>query len=210
MRICGCIEQVQITSFAALAAAAAGPPAPASGEVAGGLQLKNVEDALVGDLGLLGDAEEVDHDAGRVEPHRLADRVGEHAREKGAGQLGAVNVGDIGAQHQRGLGADGRGLQVGRLADGQLDRVGAGRHEGGDRLGQVLDAGEKRGLVEEAVVDGDIEAPLGLRIEQAVETGGFHESGLGSRAGDNPGRGVVWTGRSITVRLAPGWQDRAL
>src|SRR5690606_7255336 len=36
------------------------------------------------------------------------------------------------------------------------------------------DAGEKGRFVEEAVVDGDVEAAAGLRVEETVEAGGFH------------------------------------
>jgi hypothetical protein len=38
----------------------------------------------------------------------------------------------------------------------------------------VLNAGEEAAFVEEAVIDGDIEAAAGLGIEEAVEAGGFH------------------------------------
>jgi len=50
-----------------------------------------------------------------------------------------------------------------------LDGVRAGVDERGDDLAHVFDALQEAGLVEEAVVDGDVEAALGRGVEEAVE-----------------------------------------
>ena len=61
------------------------------------------------------------------------------------------------------------------LTDRELDGVGAGVDERGDDLAHVFDALQEAGLVEEAVVDGDIEAALGRGVEEAVEAILLHE-----------------------------------
>ena len=61
------------------------------------------------------------------------------------------------------------------LTDRQLEGVGAGVDERGDDLAHVFDALQEAGLVEEAMVDGDVEAALGRGVEEAVETILLHE-----------------------------------
>jgi hydrogenase maturation factor len=46
--------------------------------IAFGFQPQDVLDALVGDLGLAGDAEQIDDDAARIQPDRLKDRLLDH------------------------------------------------------------------------------------------------------------------------------------
>ena len=75
-------------------------------------------------LRLVREQKQVDDDAGGVEPERLLDGVLDELAEQGARQLGRVDVGDVGAQHQRGLAWPGMCCRWRRLAEGQLDRVG--------------------------------------------------------------------------------------
>src|SRR5690606_28302170 len=142
--------------------------------VADRLKCKYVLNTLVGDLGLVGDAEEVHDDAGGVEAERLHDGIGDDAGKQRPRELVAIDVGDVGAQDEGGFGADGQHLEMRGLPDGELDGVGRGGDQRLDGFGQVFDAGEKGRFVEEAVVDGDVEAAAGLRVEETVEAGGFH------------------------------------
>ena len=119
---------------------------------------EDVLDALVRDLGLAGDAEEVHDHAGRIEPQPLLDGRLDHAAEERARELRAIDVGDVGAEHERGLLAARDGLEIVRLPDGELDGIGRGGHDRPHRLLHVLDALEEAALVEETVVDGDVEA----------------------------------------------------
>ena len=134
----------------------------------------DVLDALVGDLGLFRNAKKIHDDAGGIEAHALEHGVGDGAGEERARELGAVDVGDIGAQDEGGLAADGKLLEMRRLPDGELDGVRRGGGDRGDGGGEILDPGEKRRLIEEAVIEGDIEAAAGLGIEETIEAGGFH------------------------------------
>jgi hypothetical protein len=86
-----------------------------------------------------------------------------------------VDVCDVGAEDKGGLGA-GAFLEVARHARGKLNGVRGGLDDAGDGAAHVLDAGEKGVLVEEAVVDGDVEA-LAVGGEEAVEA-------RGAQAGD--------------------------
>ena len=61
-----------------------------------------------------------------------------------------------------------------RLADRELDGVRRRMHQRLHRFAEILDALQKGGLVEEAVVDGDVEAAPGGGIEETVETIFFH------------------------------------
>jgi hypothetical protein len=56
-----------------------------------------------------------------------------------------------------------------RLTDGELDRVGTGFGDDGDGALDVLDAAEKRVLVEESMVDRDVEATAGAGMEETIE-----------------------------------------
>ena len=69
----------------------------------------------------------------------------------------------------------GQGLEVMRLADGELDGVRRGGDEDVDALLEIFDALEEIALVEEAVVHGDIEAAVGFGVKQAVQTVAFHK-----------------------------------
>ena len=77
--------------------------------------------------------------------------------------------GDVGAEDQCRLGSQRERLEVAGLAEGELDRVGSRGRDGGNGAGHVLDAREKTGLVEEAVVDRDVEAPAAGGVEETVE-----------------------------------------
>ena len=142
--------------------------------VALGLDFQNVLDALVGDFGLLGNAEEIDDDASGVETKCLLDGLLDHAAEERAGKPGAINIRDIGAQDKGGLFPAGQGLEIVRLADGKLDGVRRGGDEDVDALLEVFDALEEIALVEEAVVHRDIETAVGFGVKQAVQTVTFH------------------------------------
>src|SRR5687768_9276920 len=151
--------------------------------VAFGFDFKNVQDALVGDFGLLGNAEEIHDHATRVEAQSLFDGLIDHAAEKSAREGGAVNVGNIGAEDERGFFFAGEGLEVVRLADGELNGVGRGLHEGFDRFFEILDALQEAAFVEKSVVHGDIKAAVGLGIEQTIEAILFHEGRIVLRRG---------------------------
>jgi len=112
-----------------------------------------------------------------VEAHGLPDGVVDHERPRLRGRLRRVDVRRVRAQHQRGLVAAGVALEQVGLADGELDRVGAGVHEHADRALHVLDAGEHRGLAGHPVVDRDVEAAARGGMEQAVEPVLLHDAG---------------------------------
>ena len=120
------------------------------------------------ELGLAGQEQQVDDDARGVELHRTLDRALDELAEMALRHLRAVDVRDIGAKHERRLARPRNPLQERRLARRELDRVGAGIDERGDRRLHILDAGKERGLAEEAVVDGDVEA-LAVGRKQPVQ-----------------------------------------
>ena len=60
------------------------------------------------------------------------------------------------------------------LAESELDGIGSGRDKSRDGLGKIFNAGQEVSLIEEAVVDRDIEATVGLWIEETIEAGDFH------------------------------------
>src|SRR3989449_478391 len=136
--------------------------------VAVGFDPQNVLDALVGDFGLVGDAEEIHDHAGGVKTQRLFDRRLDHATEERARQGGAVNVGHIGAQYQSRSFFAWQRLEKVRLADGQLNGVRSGGNERLDGFLQIFDALQKSAFVEKPVVDGDVEAATRFGVEQAV------------------------------------------
>jgi hypothetical protein len=72
----------------------------------------------------------------------------------------------------------------------QLDGIRSRIHEGLDDLGHGLDALQESGLVEEAVVDGDVEASAGLGIEEALEAKVFHGGGYRREGSREVKRGV--------------------
>ncbi len=142
--------------------------------------LEDVFDALVGDFRLAGDAEKIHYHAGRIEAHGLLGRIADHTAEERARQLGAVDIGHVGAQHERGLFLAGNALEQFRLADGKLDRIRCRFDEGTHTILEIFDALQKAALVEKAVVDGHVEAAVGLGIEETVEAKGFHREGAQS------------------------------
>jgi uncharacterized protein (TIGR00645 family) len=142
--------------------------------VALGFELQDVLDALIGDLGLAGDAEEIYHDARCIEADRLFHGVFDHPAKKRTRQLLAVNVGDIRAEHECGFRADGKRLEIVRLSDRELDGIGRRMHERLHCFAEILDALQKSGFIEKAVVDGNVEAAPGGGIEESIETIFFH------------------------------------
>jgi hypothetical protein len=138
------------------------------------LDTQNIVDALVRDLRLAGNAEEIHHDAGGVEAERLLHRVADHPAEKRPRQLCAIDVGDIGAEDQRRLLPPWDLLQQFRLADRQLNRIGRSFHQGPDGAVEVLDPMQKATFIEEAMVHRHIEAAAGAVMEKAIEAKLFH------------------------------------
>jgi len=134
-----------------------------------GLEAQDVIDALGMDFGGTGDLEKVHANAGGIKPDGLEHGVRYHFAETRWQEFFSVNVRNIGAQDEGGLLFSGNGLEVARLADGELDGVGPGIDEGFNDLRHVFDSLEETGLVEEAVIDGDIEAAVGPGVEETVE-----------------------------------------
>jgi hypothetical protein len=64
-----------------------------------------------------------------------------------------------------------------RHAERELDRIRRGIDERLHHRAHVLDALQEARLVEEAVIDGHIEAAVGLGVEEAFEAEGFHGGG---------------------------------
>ena len=125
-----------------------------------------------------------------------------------ARRLLAVDVGDVDAQHERGLLAAGERLQQRRLAERELDRVGPRRHQRLDHALHVLDAGDEARLAEEAVVDGDVDAAARRGVEEAVQAvGGGHAPIIGTAAR----RGGAWKDPAAVVIAGPNLTiDRTL
>jgi hypothetical protein len=73
----------------------------------------------------------------------VADGVVDEPAEGLARRLGAVDVGDVDAQHEGGLVAPGKLCRQRRLAERELDGVRAAATSGVDRAGDVLDAGQE-------------------------------------------------------------------
>jgi hypothetical protein len=63
-------------------------------------------------------------------------------------------------------------MQLSRMSGrpGELDSIRRGPHELVDHGGHVLDAGDERGLPEEPVVHGDVQAAAGFRMEETVQS----------------------------------------
>ena len=140
-----------------------------------GLEFEDVLDAFGVHFGCAGDLEEVHADAGGVVAHGLEHAVFEHEAEAAVfGQRLAVNVRHVGAQHEAGLLAAGDLLQMARHAERELDRVRGCLDECLQHGAHVLDAMQEASLVEEAMIDGDVEAAVGLGVEEAFEAEGFH------------------------------------
>ena len=139
------------------------------------LESVDVFDALLGDIRGAGDLEEIHAHAGGIQAHGLEHGLGDHARVAGIREFAAVDIGHIHTEDEARLVVARSVLQMPRLAGGQLDGIRARRDEGGDGLGDILDAGEEAGLVKETVIHGDIEAASGLGVKEAVEANGFHK-----------------------------------
>ena len=78
------------------------------------------------------------------------------------------------------------------LVHSELDGVGRGGHKRGHGPREILDTSEEARLVEEAVVDRDIEAAAGLRIEGPIQACRFH------------GEEMRWTATKARRRRALG------
>ena len=138
------------------------------------LQPQDVLDALRMHLRGARDLEKVHAHTGRIQADRLQHRLLNHQAEPARRQLAAVHIRHVRPQHQAGLLAAPDFLEVPRLADSELDGVGTRIHKGAHHLAHVLNALEKAGLVEKAVVDGHVEASAGADVEQSLESVGFH------------------------------------
>src|SRR5215218_575239 len=163
------------------------------GAVALGAQTGDRLEAVAPQPRLPGLVEEVDDDARGVEPDCVPDRVVDHDGPGLLRRLGPVDVRRVGAQDERGLVTSGLALEQVGLADGQLDRVGRGVDERVDRGLHVLDPGEEPRLARKAVIDRDVEAAAGARMEQAVEAVLLH------RAGDGMPKRVLIAGPNLTI-----------
>ena len=140
-----------------------------------GLEFEDVFNALGMHFRRTGDLEEVHAHAGGVVTHCLQHAVFEHEAEAAVlRQRLAVNVGHIGTQHETGLLTSRHLLQMPRHAERELDRVRSGLDERLHHRAHVFDTLQESGLVEEAVIDSDIEAAVGLGVEETFETEGFH------------------------------------
>jgi hypothetical protein len=122
----------------------------------------------VAQLGRPWELEQVRADACGIKPYRLLGCVRDDLVEEVACRLATVDIGDVCAQDERRFGPR-KPLQERCLPGRKLDRVGPGRDQNRDRLLQVLDTVEESRLAEEAVVDGNVEAPP-IGGEQTVQT----------------------------------------
>ena len=131
----------------------------------------DVGDALFVKVGLIGEAEEVDDDAGGIKSKALLDRIVDDAAEQALGKRAAVHVRHIGAHDERRLFRAGDRLENGGRPRRKLNRVGSGLDDSFDRFADVLDAPQEGAFVKESVVDGDVET-LAVGGEESVESGG--------------------------------------
>ena len=139
------------------------------GAIAGGPEGADVLQALTPEVVHPGHIEDVHAHACGIQAHRLADRIVHEQAERRGGRLGSVDVGDVDPKHEGGLVAARLRLQQRRLAGRQLDCIRTGPDEHLDHRGHVLDAGQERRLAEEAVVNRNVDAALGVWMEEAVE-----------------------------------------
>ena len=149
-------------------------------------QFHDVADARLADLGSPRQVQEIDHHAGRIEPDRCQHGVGGDSAEHVVGEHAAVDIRDIGAHDKGGPAAAALRLEQARLARRELDGIGIGGDQGGHGSGKVLDAREEGPLAEESVVDRDVQAAPGVRIEQPAEPVGRIRHGASLRRADPP------------------------
>ena len=125
-----------------------------------GLEAEDIIDALGVDFGCAGDMEKVHAHTCGIEADGLKHGLLDHFAETRSQQFLAIDVGDIGAEDKGGLLLSRYGLEMASLADGELDRVRAGIDEGLHDVRHVLNSLKKTGLIEKAVIDGDVEAAV--------------------------------------------------
>lgn len=131
--------------------------------------LENILDALIANLRLIGNSEEINHNTGCIEPESLLDRVFNHSREERPRKFPAIDIGNVGAQNERRFVTSRQTLQKRRLADSELNGIGRGFDECANSGFEVFDAGKKTVFVEEAVIDSDVETVAGLGVKEALE-----------------------------------------
>jgi hypothetical protein len=132
-------------------------------------------DALIGHFGLFRNAKEIHDDASGVESQRLFNWLLNHATKQCARKLCAVNVGDIGAQNERGFFFSGQRLQTMRLADSELDCVRRSFDECANGSFKIFNPLEKTAFVKKSVIDGDIKTAIGLGVKETVQSVKFHK-----------------------------------
>ena len=145
------------------------------------------------------------HDARGVEAHGVADGVVDDVAEGRARRLLAVDVGDVDAQHEGGLLAAGERLQQRRLAERELDRVGAGRRPASrSRAAMSSMPARKRGSPKKPWSTATSMQRPERGVEEAVQAvGGGHAPIIGTAAaGAARGRitaAVVIAGPNLTI-----------
>jgi hypothetical protein len=132
------------------------------------LQFQDVLDARFAHLGLARNLKKIDAHAGRIEAQRLLDGLVDDTAVELAREFPAINVRNVGAQHERGLEPAGKFLQMTRLTHGQLDGVRTRRGNERDGLLDIFDSGEEFVFVEKSVINRDIEATARNGMKQAV------------------------------------------
>ena len=140
-----------------------------------GLQSRDIANTLCVYFRSTRDHEKVDADTGGIETHCLQDRIFDCQAETRVRQFLPIDIRSIGAEYQAGLLAANNVLEMVGLSDRQLNCVGAGVHQRANDFAHIFDAGEKSRLVEEAVIDGNIEAALRAGVEEAIQAGLFHQ-----------------------------------
>jgi hypothetical protein len=134
----------------------------------------DVFNALIGDPRRSGNLEKIHAHAGGIESNGLKTRFLDHRTQSLDGQLAAIDICRIRSENERGFLTARDFLQMAGLTGRELNRIRRGFHNGFHSLRHVFDACQKAGLIEKAVIDGDIKAAAGFGIEETVETVGFH------------------------------------
>ena len=127
--------------------------------MAGRAYLADVLDALAEQFRLVGQHEQVHHDAGCVHLQRADDGLVEilQQRPHHAMALGVVGVAHVEAHHQRRLFLLGTALQQIGLPVGHLDRVRLGLDQRIDDARHILQPEKEARLVADAMIQRDIE-----------------------------------------------------